>query len=149
MSAPDLLGGNRFRAYRSLGGNPETFAFICIAQTKGLTRTNTFEDATVADCDAPLNIPARKSILASTGWSARLAGVVDAKRYRDLENDSLNEAPKRYQFLLDKPAAQGGGTYTGAVFYESLEITSQNNGLVNFTAQLRGDDALVWAAASA
>lgn len=148
MSSPDLLAGNRFRVLRSAGGTPETFTFLCIAQTKTLTQTNTFEDATVPDCDTPLAIPNRKSILTSRGWSGRLAGVADAKRFQDLQADANAETPHRYQFLIDKTAAQGGGTYTGAVFFESLELTSQNNGLVNFTAQFRGDDALVWAAAA-
>lgn len=148
MTTPDLLGGNRFRVLRSAGGSPETFTFVCIAQSKTLTQTNSFEDATVPDCDTPLAIPNRKSILSSRGWGGRLAGVADAKRFQDLQADANSESPHRYQFLIDKPAAQGGGTYTGAVFFENLELTSQNNGLVNFTAQFRGDDGLTWTPAA-
>ncbi|MGY2052959.1 phage tail tube protein [Methylobacterium sp. JK268] len=148
MTSPTLLPGNRFRAYRSAGGTPEVFNFVCIAQTIGVTRTNEFEDATVPDCDTPLSIPNRKSVLRSRAWSARISGIVDAKRFAAIRQDAESETPVRYQFMVDQTAANGGGTWTGAIFIESLEVTKNNNGMVNFTAQMRGDDVLVWADAA-
>lgn len=148
MTSPALLPGNRFRAYRGNGAAPEVFAFLCIAQTKTITFTNEFEDATVPDCDTPLSTPARKSVLRSTSWGGSLAGVVDAKRFAVLEGDRKKVDPTNYQFLFDKPAADGGGTYTGPIFIESLQITSTNGGLVNFTMQFRGDGEVLWAPAA-
>ncbi|KQP34303.1 hypothetical protein ASF27_01710 [Methylobacterium sp. Leaf102] len=145
MAAPNLLPGTRFRVLRGNGATPEVFAFVCIAQSKTITFTNEFEDATVADCEDPLKVPARKSVLRSTAWGGRIAGIVDAKRYAVLEADRKKEAPTNYQFLLDRSAAEGGGTFTGPIFTETLEISSQNNGLVNFTMQFRGDGEVVWA----
>ncbi len=145
MASPLLLPGNRFRAYRSAGGTPEIFQFICIAQSITLTMTNEFEDATVADCDAPLSVPNRKSVLRAKSWGGRVAGAMDAKRFADFRNDAGSETPVRYQFLMDRSNADGGGTWTGAIFIENLEITKQNNGMVNWTAQFRGDDAVAWA----
>lgn len=149
MTSPNLLPGNRFRALRGNGASPEVFAFLCLAQSKTITFTNEFEDATVPDCDQPLSIPARKSVKRSTSWGGRLAGIVDAKRYTDLETDRKKEGTTNYQFIVDKPAAEGGGTYTGPIFIETLEVTSQNGGLVNFTLQFRGDGEVIWAPAAA
>ncbi|MCJ2132451.1 phage tail tube protein [Methylobacterium sp. E-045] len=148
MTSPNLLPGNRFRANRGNGATPEVFTFLCIAQTKTITFTNEFEDATVADCDKPLSVPSRKSVLRSTAWGGSIAGIVDAKRFAVLETDRKSETPINYQFIFDKPAADGGGTYTGPIFIESLQVTSTNNGMVNFTMQFRGDGEVVWAVAA-
>jgi hypothetical protein len=149
MAAPNLLAGNLFRLLRSAGGSPETFTFVCLAQTKSLTRTNQFEDATVPDCAVPTSIPARKSILRSTEWALAFSGIVDAQLFATIETDFNTQSPHRYQLLVDKLLAAGGGSYTGAIWFESLVMTSTNGGLVNFTATCRGDDALVYAAAAA
>lgn len=148
MTSPNLLAGNRFRVLRSAGGSPETFTFVCIAQTKSLTQTNQYEDATVPDCDNPTAIPNRKSVVRSHEWGLSISGSVDPVRLKVLQTDVSSETPHRYQFLIDEPLAAGGGTYTGAVFFESLTVTSTNGGIVNFTATARGDDALVWADAA-
>lgn len=148
MATPLLLPGNRFRAYRSSGGAPETFVFICIAQSITLTISNEFEDATVADCDTPLSVPWRKSVLRSKSWSGRVAGAMDPARFANFRTDADSETPVRYQFMMDRTNAQGGGTWTGGIFIENLEIGKQNNGLVNWTAQFRGDDAVAWATAA-
>lgn len=154
MATPNLLPGNLFRLLRSAGGAPETFTFVCIAQTKSLTFTNEFEDATVPDCATPTSIPARKSILRSTQWALAFSGIMDALLFANIRTDaglgvSAPAAAQRYQLIIDKLLVAGGGTYTGALWFESLAITSTNNGLVNFTATCRGDDSLVWAPAAA
>ena len=145
MATPLLLPGNRFRLYRTNEATPEAFFFICIAQSLTLTITNEFEDATVADCDKPLSVPWRKSVVRARSWGGRVAGAMDANRFKPFRYDAAAEAAVRYQFLMDRSNPEGGGTWTGGIFIENLEITKQNNGMVNWTAQFRGEDALAWA----
>lgn len=148
MATPTLLPGNRFRLYRE-SGTPGTYTFVCIATTVTLTMSSDFEDATVPDCDTPTAIPTRKSIRRQRAWSLNFSGIVDADRFTDLRTDAEAEAAHSYQILVDKALADGGGTWTGDLFIESLEISKQDNGLVRFTAQARGDGALVWEDADA
>jgi hypothetical protein len=146
MATPDLLPGNRFRAYRVTGSTRE---FVCLANSITLTITNAFEDATVADCDTPLAIPTRKSIKSSTSWGGRFAGSIAADHLDDFRADVNSEAPVSYAFDIDRSAAAGGGTWAGLVHIESFEIAKSNNGIVSFTAQFRGDGPLAWTAATA
>lgn len=148
MAAPTLLPGNRFRLLRETA-TPGTYTFVCIAQTKSLTKTNEFEDATVPDCASPTSIPNRKSIVRSHQWSLSFSGICDASQFANIRNDADSETAVKYQLIVDRLLAGGGGTWTGPIFYESLVIASTNNGLVTFTATCRGDDALVWADAAA
>lgn len=149
MTTPTLLPGNRFRAYRGDSANPQNYAFICLATSITLTLTNAYEDATVPDCDDPLKIPVRQSVLGSTSWGGRIAGQVDAVRLAKLRADAGSQTPIPYKFLVDQTLANGGGAWTGNVFVESLEITKNNNGIVAFTCQIRGDGPLVWTDATA
>lgn len=146
MATPDLLPGNRFRAYRGIGGTPE---FVCLAQSITLTITNAFEDATVADCDNPTEIPTRKSIKSSTSWGGRFAGSIAADHLDDFRTDVESESAVPYTFRIDKPLVGGGGAWAGNVHIESFEIAKSNNGIVSFTAQFRGDGPLDWVPASA
>ncbi len=145
MASPLLLPGNRFRAYRAAPATPTQFIFLCLAQSITLTLTNEYEDATVPDCDNPLSTPNRKSVIRSRSWGGRVAGAMDAQRFVTLREDTGSDVPINYQFMMDRTSALGGGTWTGAIFIENLEITKQNGGMVNWTAQFRGDDALTWA----
>jgi hypothetical protein len=146
MTEPVLLPGNRFRLYRESDVTPGQFVFVCVATTITFNRTNSFEDTTVADCDNPLATPNRKSVKTSTAWNLNFSGNSDIVRIAGIEADFEAEGTHNYQMLLDKPAVDGGRTYTGAVFVETFELAKQNNGLVSFSAQMRGDGALVKAA---
>lgn len=146
MATPDLLPGNRFRAYRGIGAQKE---FVCLATSITLTITNAFEDATVADCDNPTEIPTRKSIKSSTSWGGRFAGSIAADHLDDFRSDVASEGPVPYTFMVDRSLAAGGGAWAGGVHIESFEIAKSNNGIVSFTAQFRGDGELDWTAAAA
>lgn len=145
MAEPQLLPGNRFRAYRTLGGSPE---FVCLATAVTVTQTNNFEDATVADCDTPLAIPNRKSVKTSTSWGGRFAGQMAADHLADMQADNDSDVPVPYEFRVDRTAGQGGGKWVGNIFVENFEVAKNNNGIVTFTVQFRGDGKLTWVAAT-
>jgi hypothetical protein len=155
MATPNLLAGNLFRLLRGDGASPEVFTFVCIANSaRGLTYTNEFEDATVPDCTVPTSIPSRKSVIRSTQWGITFSGIVDALLFAPIRTDAgigvtKPTAPRNYQFIVDKNLANGGGTYTGAIWFETVAQTETNNGFVSFTATCRGDGDIIWAPAAA
>lgn len=146
MSTQDLLPGNRFRLYRESDATPGTFEYVGIGVTVTFHRATTYEDATVADLAVPTAIPTRKSVKKSTSWSMNFSGKVDAALFTKLEGDEGAETAHKYQIAIDLTAANGGRTYTGPLFYETLEMAKNDNGLVTFTAQCRGDGPYVKAA---
>lgn len=154
MATPNLLAGNLFRLLRGNGAGPEVFTFVCIANSaRGLTYTNQFEDATVPDCAAPTLAPSRKSVLRSSEWGITFSGIVDALLFDPIRIDAgigvaKPSAPRNYQFIVDKNLAAGGGTYTGAIWFETVTQSETNNGFVSFTATCRGDGDLAWLAAA-
>jgi hypothetical protein len=146
MSAPDILPGSKFRILRGNGGTPEAFAFVCLATTKTFRRTNDFEDVSLPDCDDPDATPWRKSKPRAKSWDLSMSGVVDVARFANIRADADADEPRNYQVMLGTEG-EGAGTYTGLIWFDNLEITSQDNGIVRFTANMRGDDELVWEAA--
>lgn len=143
MAEPQLLPGNRFRAYRGTGPTPE---FVCLATSITLTITNTFEDATVADCDNPTEIAWRKSTKSGRSWGGRVAGTIAADHLDDFRADVDSEEAVPYRFRIDPKTGTGGGDWAGPIHIENFEVTKSNNGLVSFTAQFRGDGQLDWVA---
>lgn len=128
--------------------NGASFDLVCMASTKGLTKTNTFDDATVLDCDNPDLAMNRRSILKQKSWSIDISGIADGHGFAVLDGDCNSETPVTYQFVNTLPMAAGGGTYQGDVWYENLAITTSDNGVVNFKGQLRGEGPLVFTAAT-
>lgn len=146
MTQPVTRRGTHLKVKRK---NASTFDLICMATTKSLQKMNEFEDATVIDCDNPDVTPTRRSIKKSSSWSIGISGTSDSVGYNVLDADCDSEAAVSYQFVNDLPLAQGGCTWEGKVWYENLEITTEENGIVKFKGQLRGDGPLVRTPASA
>lgn len=143
MTAPNVLPGSKFRLYRGNDATPQQFLFSCLVSTLTFRRNNEYEDVTVPDCDDPNKTPWRKSQQRSKSWDASVSGIVDVSRFSDLRDDAESDSPRNYQIMLGESGA-GAGTYTGPVWIENLEITKQDNGLVRFTANLRGDGEVLW-----
>ncbi len=148
MAKAELLPGNRFRLYRETA-TPGTFAYVGLATTLSFTRTNSFEDATAPDLTDPFVTPARESALRSTMWDLSFSGRVDAKAFMDIETDAADVIPHRYRIMVDRTAPEGGKTYTGLIWFEKIELASQERGFTTFTATCRGEGDYVMAAASA
>lgn len=142
------LDGKKFKLYR-WDTATAAYGFVCLAATKALNRTKTFDEYMVVDCDAPDDAPWQGSMVTGRSWSMPISGIVDAARFRTLETDWESDAAVQYQMRTDLAAVDGGQTYTGNVHIENLEMTSQDKGVVRFTATLRGDGPLTRAAAAA
>jgi len=149
MSQPKPFGGKDLRVMRKTGPTDAAPKFMCTVTTKGLTKTMEYDDATTPDCDNPDAVWARSSVAKGSAWSVNVSGVADPKSYRQMEADMDSGVPTYLQIQLAKPAADGGGYWDGAVFYENLQIQSDAGGVVKYTGQMRGEGRLAWTDASA
>lgn len=143
------FGGKDLRVKRLTSPTDNAPVFLGTITTKGLTKTNEFDDATRPDNDNPDATWDRSSVKKSKSWSINISGVADAKAHAQLDTDADSEVPLYYQFEIAKSAANGGGHWAGYVWYENLAITSDTAGVVKFTGQLRGEGKLTWTAATA
>jgi hypothetical protein len=143
-----LVAGNRFQLWRETE-TPGTFEFVALGTTVGFTRSSDFEDATAPDLTDPLAPLWRESSRKSRSWDLSFSGRSDAKAFEKIEADEAADAPRNYQIKVDHTAAAGGKTYTGPIYFESLELAKSENGFVTYTAKCRGDGAYTTTAASA
>ena len=143
------FGGKDLRVMLKSSAADVNPSFLCTITTKSLTETTEFDDATVPDCDTPGNVAARRSIPKSTAWSLSASGIADAKSYKTIRAAALSGVPTFLQILLAKLAAEGGGHWDGAVYFENLQIQSDSMGVVKFSAQMRGEGPLTWTDATA
>lgn len=134
-----LLSGNRFNLYRMVTGTPQ---FVCMGQTVNLTETKEFDDATMPPCDDPTAIPSRRSIVKSKAWSLNFSGKAIMSHYADIKADFDSEAAVPYRIVANPVDGVGNGQWDGDIHIESLEIAKQDNSMVTFAAQARGDGDL-------
>lgn len=149
MSQAKPFGGKDLRCMRKISAADPTPKFMCTVTTKGLTKTMEYDDATVPDCDNPDKVWARRSLPKGSAWSVNISGVADPLSFKQMNADMDSGVPTFLQILVAKPAADGGGHWDGAVFYENLQIQSDAGGVVKFTGQMRGEGDLAWADAAA
>lgn len=147
MADADLVPGNRFRLYRESDTTPGTYDYVGLATTVGFTRSSEYEDATAPSLSDPLATPRRRSSRKSRSWDLSFSGRVDAKVFEKVELDEAGTDPHNYRITVDKSAAAGGKTYTGPIFFETLEVGTQERGFVTFSAKCRGDGAYTMVAA--
>ncbi len=149
MAQPNAFGGKDLRVMRKSGPADAAPKFMGTITTKGLTETVEYDDATVPNTDNPDQVWARRSQPKGTAWSVSVSGVADPASYKQMRADMLSGVASFLQIQVAKPAAQGGGRWDGAVFYENLQIQSDAGGVVKYTGQMRGDGELTWTDAAA
>lgn len=135
----DLTPGNRFQLFRESDTTPGTFEFVGLGTTVSFTRASAFEDATAPDLTNPLAPLWQESSRKSRSWGLDFSGRTDAKAFEKIEADEAADGPHNYQIKVDKTAAKGGKTYTGPVFFDSLDLGKSENGFVTFTSKCRGN----------
>lgn len=147
MAVPNLVEGYKFLMSRGDGGAPETYYFLCTVTTKGLNQTNEFDEAMLQDCDTPGLVPTRVSVPKGQTWSVSFSGKVDALRLQTIQNDMRDPKVRNYRLEIQGSGATGGGYFSCPARPETLNIESTDNGLVSFTATLRGEgDFPTWTA---
>lgn len=149
MTTQNVHSGTRFQLRKKSSPSDTTGTLIAMAVTKDLSRDRKFDEATVVDAGNPNSIPVRKSVATQETFDINLSGRADFVKYRELEADFEAGDPIDIIAKIDEAAAKGGGQWDCAVFIESLKFSASNNGIVDFTAKLRGEGKIVFTAASA
>ncbi|UHC14424.1 hypothetical protein LRS73_17910 [Methylobacterium currus] len=142
------FGGKDLRVLLKDSPTDTTPDFVAMITTKEIEWVNEFDDATVPEADAPDQVPSRRSFLKARAWNTSFSGIADAKGFRILQAAAGADMPTSVQVLVAKAAAAGGGHWDGAVWFENLKLSSQDNGVAKFSGQLRGEGPLAWTAAS-
>ena len=127
------------------GGDPETFAFTCGANTFGITLTNNLGDNSALDCDNPLDVPA--SIirhLETQDTSVTISGMVTTEAWPTWRGWADDGSEKNIKLFLDESAANNGGYWTVPAYLSELELGKENSGKVTFSASLTGAGQRVW-----
>lgn len=131
------------------GGDPETFAHTCGANSFGATLTNNLGEETVLDCDDPLDVPAAiVRHLESQDTSATISGMVTTEAWPTWRAWADGGTEKNIKIFLDESAAKNGGFWTLPAYLQQLEINKESSGKVRFTASISGAGQRVWTDAS-
>ncbi len=131
------------------GGDPETFAHTCGANSFGATLTNNLGEETVLDCDDPLDVPAAiVRHLESQDTSATISGMVATEAWPTWRAWADGGTEKNIKIFLDESAANNGGFWTLPAYLQQLEINKESSGKVRFTASISGAGQRVWTDAS-
>ena len=131
------------------GGDPETFAHTCGANTFGITMTNNLGENIILDCDNPLDIPAAiVRHLESQDTSVTISGMVTTEAWPTWRAWADGGTEKNIKLILDESAANNGGFYTLPAYLQGLELTKENSGKVKFSATISGAGQRTWTDAS-
>lgn len=150
MPTPDFpvfQRGVNFGLLAGDGATPtEVFTPVCIATTVDFDRALDTEDVMMIDCANPQNIPVRQSTPKGQTWDVAFSGKCDFKRFLTIEANYNSFAPHNYQVEKYGTGANGGGIYQGSAYLTALKLTKNDNGMVSFTASLKGQGLLTYTA---
>lgn len=145
MAIEPAFGGRDLIVSRVVGsGGSEVVTPIGMVTTKELQRTNQFDDASTPDPDAPGAIVQQSSYLKMSATGLNLSGICKPLEFADLMEDAQATTPTHYRFAIGKPLAAGGGHWDVLAWFDNIHLTSQDNGVAKFTAQLRAEGSVAW-----
>lgn len=137
MAKPTTLRGTKLLIKLGDGASPETFTAPCALTTKSFNRSAGVNEFNVADCDdpdAPIWTERVKSALSGTvSGSGTLA-----KESLDIYEDFLAAVDSRnVQITIDFPT--DARTYEGAFHLTTLNITGEQDGLIQVEIEMQSD----------
>ncbi len=136
-SYPALQRGTSFQLYQGNGAGTEVFSLVCVATTQDFDQKVETDDAMVIDCANPLNLPVRQSVAKGKTFDVSFSGKADFVKFHAIEANQ-DGAAHNYQVAFSGTGANGGGIYQGAAILADLKVAKSDNGMVSFTASLKG-----------
>lgn len=131
------------------GGNPETFAFTCGANSSGVTLTNNMGENSALDCQNPLDVPASiVRYLETQDTAVTIAGMVTTEAWPMWRSWADTATEKNVKLILDEPAINNGGEWILPAFLTTLQLNKSGSGKVEFDASIVGAGQRVWTAAT-
>jgi TP901-1 family phage major tail protein len=121
---------------RGDGGGTEAFATVCGITTRSISINNNEVDVTVPDCSTPGD-----KVLAKTAYGIQTLEFsgdgmfTDEAAHKNMSNDALNQALGNYQVVVP-----GWGTFEGAIFIGSYELSGETEGNMGFSVSIRLND---------
>lgn len=118
---------------RGDAASPEVFSTVCGVTTRSLSLNNNEVDVTVPDCSTPGN-----KVLAETAYGIQTLEISGEGKFESttghvsVSNDSLNQATGNYQVVVP-----GWGTFEGAAFIGSYELSGETEGNMDFSISMR------------
>ena len=94
------------------------------------------------DCANPTNLPVRISVAKGETFDLTFSGKCDFQRWLTIQA-SKDGNPHNWQVALAGTGANGGGVWQGPAMTDSLKMTKSENGVVSFSATLKGQQ--LWA----
>ncbi|PZO78439.1 MAG: hypothetical protein DI629_12115 [Mesorhizobium amorphae] len=148
MAKPVTRRGTKLRILQGNGGGSETFTAYCALNAKTVRFQSQTNDFYVPDCDTP-DAPAWREIVKS-GRSMTVSGsgilnMTDLTRYQAAYNDDdvLN-----YRVELDGTNTVAGGHWSAPFAVTELEVTGNDEDLVQVSITLESNGAVVWVPAT-
>ncbi|MCX5478451.1 phage tail tube protein [Kaistia geumhonensis] len=140
MAKPTTLRGSKLLVKIGDGGSPEVFTAPCALTTKSFGRSAGVNEFNVADCDdpdAPIWTERVKSALSSTisGSGTLAQESLDLYEAAYSDQDSRN-----VQVTIDYSV--GPRTYEGKYHLTTLNITGEQDGLIQVEIELQSDGAV-------
>lgn len=137
MARPTTLRGSKLLIKIGDGASPEVFVGPCALTTKSFNRSASMNEFNIADCndpDAPIWTERVKSALtASLSGSGTLA-----KESLDLYEEAFADQDSRnVQVTIDY--AVGPRTYVGRYHLATLNITGEQDGLIQVEMEWQSD----------
>lgn len=131
------------------GATPtEAFAHTCGANSFNIKLTNNLGEATVLDCDDPLDAPAViVRHLESQDTSVTIAGTVTTAAFAMWRLWADTAVEKNIRILIDESLANNGGYWGLPAFLSDFELVKESSGKVQFTGTITGAGSRVWTAA--
>ncbi|GLS87686.1 hypothetical protein GCM10010873_26600 [Cypionkella aquatica] len=128
------------------GATPtEAFAHTCGANNYNIKLTNNLGEATVLDCDDPLDLPAVITRhLESQDTAVSISGMVTTQAWPTWRGWADDGSEKNIKVLLDESAANSGGFWVVPAILSELELVKEGSGKVQFTASITGAGQRVW-----
>lgn len=147
-SFPTLQRGVNFGLLAGDGAEPaEVFTAICLATTLKFDMKIDTDDAMVQDCANPQNLPVRQSVAKGITFDLSFSGKADFQRFKLLEA-RFDGTTRNYQTQRSGTGADGGGVWQGGAILTDLSMDKNENGIVAFSASLKGQGLWLFTAAA-
>ncbi|MCF3933300.1 phage tail protein [Acuticoccus sp. M5D2P5] len=149
MAAQESIEFSKYLVHLGDGGSPETFSKPCGLKARTFSLENTPTETQLLDCEdesKPMSV--RRTVSSQSGTISG-EGILEPGELQTWRTWSLDGTSRNCRVVLDLPAASGGGHYEGRFVLTRFEnVSSKEEGVVTFTAELMSDGPIAWADAS-
>ena len=137
MARPTTLRGTKLLLKLGDGATPEVFVAPCALTTKSFNRSAGVNEFNVADCDDPDAAIWTERVKSALSGTISGSGTL-AKESLDLYEEYFAAQDSRnVQVTIDFPS--DARTYTGAFHLTTLNITGEQDGLIQVEIELQSD----------